>query len=177
VTEVTQQRRDQMLTRSPNRAVGLRASEPVTLADLLERILDKGIVIAGDIKLYLGEVELLTLKIRLLIASVDKAQEIGINWWESDPALSSQNRELRKQRDELVRRVERIEEHTPGLEPEPPREWGTSEPALSAQNRELRKQRDELQQRLGELETRLAEHEQQSEKSDDRGSQRRRKQS
>jgi hypothetical protein len=58
------------------------------LADLLERVLDTGVVIAGDIVLSLGSVEILTLKIRLLVASIDKAQEIGINWWQSDPALS-----------------------------------------------------------------------------------------
>jgi hypothetical protein len=52
-------------------------------------VLDKGVVIAGDITLFLGGVQLLTLKIRLLVASIDKAQEIGINWWQSDPALSS----------------------------------------------------------------------------------------
>ena len=57
------------------------------LADILERILDKGIVIAGDIQVNLLDIELLTIKIRLLVASVDRAKEMGINWWESDPAL------------------------------------------------------------------------------------------
>jgi hypothetical protein len=65
------------------------ATDTTNLADLLERILDKGIVIAGDIKVKLADVELLTIQIRLLIASVDKAREIGIDWWERDPALSS----------------------------------------------------------------------------------------
>jgi hypothetical protein len=60
-----------------------------SLAEVLERVLDKGIVIAGDIKIYIANVELLAIKIRLLIASVDKAKEIGIDWWERDPALSS----------------------------------------------------------------------------------------
>ena len=83
--------------------------QPTNLADLLERVLDKGIVIAGDITLALATVDILTLKIRLLIASVDKAQEIGINWWQSDPALSSQARELKAERDELKERVERLE--------------------------------------------------------------------
>ena len=59
------------------------------LADLLERILDKGIVIAGDISISLVDVELLTIKLRLLIASVDKAREMGVDWWEADPWLSS----------------------------------------------------------------------------------------
>jgi hypothetical protein len=58
-----------------------------SLADLLERILDKGIVIAGDIAINLVDIELLTIKLRLLIASVDKAREMGVNWWESDPWL------------------------------------------------------------------------------------------
>jgi chromosome segregation ATPase len=156
----------------------MRSSEPVNLADLLERVLDKGIVIAGDVRLYLGGIELLTLKIRLLIASVDKAQEIGINWWESDPALSSQNRELRQQRDELLRRLENIEANVPGLEVEQSEEWGRSEPALSAQNRELRQQRDELQERLDRMEVRLAEYEkQEADESKASGSQRGRKRS
>ena len=90
-----------------NRPVG--PTQPANLADLLERVLDKGIVIAGDITLCLGTVEVLTLKIRLLIASIDKAQEIGINWWQSDPALSSRARELEEERDQLKERVDRLE--------------------------------------------------------------------
>lgn len=66
-------------------------ADTTNLADLLERILDKGIVIAGDISISLVDVEILTIKLRLLIASVDKAQQMGINWWRSDPWLSSQN--------------------------------------------------------------------------------------
>src|SRR5215213_700981 len=84
-------------------------TQPANLADLLERVLDKGIVIAGDITLSVGTVELLTLKIRLLIASVDKAQEIGINWWQSDPALSTRARELEEERDQLKERLDRLE--------------------------------------------------------------------
>jgi Gas vesicle protein len=59
------------------------------LADILERILDNGLVVAGDIKINLLDIELLTIKVRLLVASVDKAREIGIDWWERDPGLSS----------------------------------------------------------------------------------------
>src|SRR5215217_4396489 len=84
-------------------------TQPANLADLLERVLDKGIVIAGDIRLTLGTVEVLTLKIRLLIASIDKAQEIGINWWQSDPALSSRARALEEERDVLQDRLARLE--------------------------------------------------------------------
>lgn len=79
------------------------------LADLLERVLDKGIVIAGDITLSLGTVEVLTLRLRLLVASIDKAREIGIDWWESDPALSSRARELEAERDLLRERLDRLE--------------------------------------------------------------------
>ena len=60
---------------------------PANLADILERVLDKGIVIAGDIQINLLDIELITIKIRLLVASVDRAREMGINWWESDPTL------------------------------------------------------------------------------------------
>jgi hypothetical protein len=60
-----------------------------SLADILERVLDKGIVIAGDIQINLLDIELLTIKLRLIVASIDKAKEIGIDWWETDPALNS----------------------------------------------------------------------------------------
>jgi hypothetical protein len=63
-----------------------------TLADLIERVLDKGVVIAGDIRVNLLDIELLTIKIRLLVASVDKAKEMGIDWWAHDPLLSSDAR-------------------------------------------------------------------------------------
>lgn len=75
------------------------------LADILERVLDKGIVIAGDIKVSLVSVELLTIKIRLLVASVDKAIEMGIDWWESDPDLSSRARQLEEENRELRERL------------------------------------------------------------------------
>jgi len=61
---------------------------PAQLADVLERVLDKGIVIAGDIQINLLDIELLTVKLRLLIASADKAKEMGIDWWQNDPFLS-----------------------------------------------------------------------------------------
>ncbi|MFD4542589.1 gas vesicle protein [Streptomyces bauhiniae] len=75
-----------------------RAAQPygqgssANLADILERVLDKGIVIAGDIQINLLDIELLTIKLRLLVASVDKAKEMGIDWWEHDPSLSSRAR-------------------------------------------------------------------------------------
>jgi hypothetical protein len=60
---------------------------PAQLADVLERVLDKGIVIAGDIQVNLLDIELLTIRLRLLVASADKAREMGIDWWEGDPFL------------------------------------------------------------------------------------------
>ena len=98
--------------------------ESANLADILERVLDKGIVIAGDIQINLLDIELITIKLRLLIASVERAQEMGINWWESDPALQSnrgrpelesgadlerleeENRELRERLERLEHRLE-----------------------------------------------------------------------
>ncbi|SFG88568.1 Gas vesicle protein [Desulfotomaculum arcticum] len=65
------------------------STRSTNLAEILERVLDKGLVIAGDIKISLADVELLSIKIRLLVASVDKAREIGINWWEDDPELNT----------------------------------------------------------------------------------------
>ena len=86
------------------------AKQPVSnLADLLERVLDKGIVIAGDVTLCLGEIELLQIKIRLLIASVDKARDMGIDWWKHDPALSSAAHSVVKERDELLQRIDKLE--------------------------------------------------------------------
>ena len=100
--------------RAPDRYLG--RNQPSQLPDVLERVLDKGIVIAGDIQVNLLEIELLTIKLRLLVASADKAKEMGIDWWEHDPALSSiaqdrelarENRELRERLDKLERMIER----------------------------------------------------------------------
>ncbi|HET9720937.1 MAG TPA: gas vesicle protein [Solirubrobacteraceae bacterium] len=86
-----------------------RGGGPANLADILERVLDKGIVIAGDIQINLLDIELLTIKLRLLIASVDRAQEMGINWWESDPNLSKDAKELERENEDLRRRLDRVE--------------------------------------------------------------------
>jgi hypothetical protein len=59
------------------------------LVDILDRVLDKGLVIAGDIKINLANVELLTIQIRLLVCSIDKAEQIGLNWWRNDPRLTA----------------------------------------------------------------------------------------
>jgi hypothetical protein len=81
------------------------------LADILERVLDKGIVIAGDIKIQIADIDLLTIKIRLLVASVDKAMEMGINWWQEDTYLSTKTREkeLIQQQESLEARLEKLE--------------------------------------------------------------------
>ena len=89
---------------------GVAQPEPsASLVDVLERVLDKGLVIAGDIQINLLDIELLTIKVRLLIASVERAQEMGINWWESDPKLSSRAEQLEKENDDLRDRLERLE--------------------------------------------------------------------
>ncbi|MGD1804845.1 gas vesicle protein [Dapis sp. BLCC M126] len=91
------------------------ATQGSTLADILERVLDKGIVIAGDISVSVGSTELLSIKIRLLISSVDKAREIGINWWESDPYLSSQSNSLMQANQKLLDRVASLESEIEAL--------------------------------------------------------------
>jgi len=82
-----------------------------TLADVLSLVLDKGVVICGDIQIKLCDVDLLTIKIRLLIAGVDKAKEMGIDWWEKDPYLSSKAREVQavKEKEALEKRVKELE--------------------------------------------------------------------
>ena len=88
--------------------------QSATLGDVLERVLDKGVVIAGDIKIKLVDIELLTIQIRLVIASVDKAKEIGIDWWQSNPAFSS-NGHRESDRDEVAAlnaRLDRLERAT-----------------------------------------------------------------
>ena len=84
--------------------------QAVGLADILERILDKGVVIAGDVTICLVGVELLNIRLRLLIASVDKAMEMGIDWWKSDPTLSSEAGNMLEQNRILQERLDRLEQ-------------------------------------------------------------------
>jgi hypothetical protein len=95
-------------TRDSARAIST-ATQGSTLADVLERVLDKGIVIAGDISVSVATTELLNIRIRLLIASVDKAREMGINWWENNPHLNAQSQSLLEANRQLLERVERLE--------------------------------------------------------------------
>lgn len=85
------------------------------LVDVLDRILDKGLVVAGDIKINLANVELLTIQIRLLVCSIDKAEEIGMNWWRTDPHFASnviepnEVRMLSEKLDQLNARLDKLE--------------------------------------------------------------------
>ena len=88
------------------------------LVDVLETVLDKGVVIAGDIRVGIADVELLSIKIRLIVASVDKAKEIGMDWWETDPYLNSQAAQqeqdkLKEENEQLQRRLEKLEAKLP----------------------------------------------------------------
>ena len=85
------------------------STNSTTVADLLERLLDKGIVISGDIRIRLVEVELLTLEIRLLICSVDKALEMGLDWWTGTPAFDSKARAAQLPNIEMEERLQRLE--------------------------------------------------------------------
>jgi hypothetical protein len=86
------------------------------LVDVLDRVLDKGLVIAGDIKVSLAEVELLTIRIRLLICSLDKAQEIGLDWWRYDRELSpGGRREAITGHDELRAQIRQLEQRVAAL--------------------------------------------------------------
>jgi len=100
-------RQDSALYHGGQRATGL--------VDVLDRVLDKGLVVAGDIRISLAEVELLTIRIRLIVCSIDKAEEVGLDWWKYDPhlaprreSLASENEQLRKQLAALERRVAQL---------------------------------------------------------------------
>ena len=93
------------------------AGAPDGLADVLERFLDKGIGIAGDVSVSLVGIELLTIRLRLLIATVDKAKEMGINWWEGDPRLTHDAELLQRENARLRRRLDEIEDRLAGLPP------------------------------------------------------------
>jgi hypothetical protein len=92
---------------SPTRSHGL--------VEILDRVLDKGLVIAGDIKINLANVELLTIQVRLLICSIDKAEQIGLNWWRHDPRLTAAATATALPPGELESRLERIERRLEAL--------------------------------------------------------------
>jgi Gas vesicle protein len=106
------------------RSSGLGGGQPANLGDILERVLDKGLVIAGDIRVNLLDIELLTIKLRLVIASLETAKQVGINWWESDPWLNAQaaerassQGELEEENRQLRSRIEALEK-APHAQPE-----------------------------------------------------------
>src|SRR5918912_3273578 len=99
---------------TPSGSTGVPAAPEggTNLADVLERVLDKGVVIAGDIRVNLLDIELLTIKLRLVVASVDRAREMGIDWWQADPSLSTRATDgarLAQENQELRERLERLE--------------------------------------------------------------------
>jgi hypothetical protein len=104
-----------LVSSTPGAGTSLGGGQPANLGDILERVLDKGLVIAGDIRVNLLDIELLTIKLRLVIASLDTARQVGINWWESDPWLSgdtgngSHDGELEDENRRLRRRVKALE--------------------------------------------------------------------
>jgi len=110
--ELANMRQDLLLQHGGQRSNGL--------VDVLDRVLDKGLVIAGDIKISLAEVELLTIRIRLIVCSLDKAEKVGLDWWKYDPhlapgreSLAAENAQLRKQLAALERRIAQLDAPEP----------------------------------------------------------------
>ena len=97
----------------------LISARPPGLVDVLDRILDKGLVIAGDIKVSLANVELLTLQIRLLVCSIDKAEQIGLNWWRYDANLTTRAERAEAENAELRERLAELERAVKELNPSP----------------------------------------------------------
>ncbi|MEU7887942.1 gas vesicle protein [Microbispora bryophytorum] len=136
---------------APSTVVG---RESTNLGDILERVLDRGIVIAGDIKVNLLEIELLTIKLRLVIASVDTAREIGIDWWERDPWLSGRDRELAEENRRLRDRLNAVEERLLAWEERTelePGERAGERPGDHAHERRGDRQAEDRARRLGRL--------------------------
>ena len=129
--------------------------QSTNLGDILERVLDKGIVIAGDIQVNLLDIELLTIKLRLVVASLDTAREVGIDWWEHDPWLTGDKSKLQLENERLRARIEELEQ------------GHGKRPAIDARSAELENERlrtriEDLEQRDGKrraVERRSAEHE------------------
>jgi hypothetical protein len=99
------------------------------LVDVLDRVLDKGLVVAGDIRVSLAEVELLTIRIRLMVCSIDKAEQIGLDWWRHDPALSMGARRVALENESLREKLRLLEAKVAAL----------SEPQAAPRSRRARK--------------------------------------
>src|SRR5690349_11852591 len=89
---------------------GMGGGQVANLGDILERVLDKGIVIAGDIQVNLLDIELLTIKLRLVVASLETAKEVGIDWWENDPWLTGKKSRLEIENQRLRADIERLQQ-------------------------------------------------------------------
>jgi len=101
---------DESLSPVPRGGGGpLANQQPANLGDILERVLDKGIVIAGDIQVNLLDIELLTIKLRLIVASLETAKEVGIDWWEHDPWLTGKNSKLQIENERLRAQIQQLE--------------------------------------------------------------------
>jgi Gas vesicle protein len=99
-----------------NRALRSDGGSLNSLGDILERVLDKGLVIAGEIRVNLVDIELLTIKLRLVVASLETAKELGIDWWESDPWLNAKAAVDASDRDELQRQNRELRERISEME-------------------------------------------------------------
>src|SRR5437667_8662307 len=111
---------------------GLGPHQSANLVDVLDRVLDKGLVVAGDIRIGLANVELLTIQVRLLICSIDKAEQIGLNWWRNDPRLNMAAAAALPGNSEMEARLARIEEQLTRLA-------ATTQPAVTSQAKSSRK--------------------------------------
>ena len=121
-----------MPTQSPYGRAVSPAPQAANLADVLERVLDKGLVVAGDIRINLLDIELLTIKLRLLVASADKAEQMGISWWREDPFLTGKER--RDGEGELEARLDRLEARLSELSPGDGRAIDTSSTQAAEEN-------------------------------------------
>ncbi|OLE52094.1 MAG: hypothetical protein AUG51_19815 [Acidobacteria bacterium 13_1_20CM_3_53_8] len=113
----------------------LITARPPGLVDVLDRILDKGLVIAGDIKVSLANVELLTLQIRLLVCSIDKAEQIGLNWWRYDTNLTTRAERAEAENVELRERLAELEREVRHLSAAPPEAQARGRRAKPARQR------------------------------------------
>ena len=119
-----------------------RSDQPAAtnLVDILDRVLDKGLVVAGDIRVSLANVELLTVRIRLLVCSIDKAEQIGLDWWRQDPNLSVGARRLALENEALREQIRLLEAQVASLAVEDRRETAASRASGSRPARPRRKQ-------------------------------------
>jgi hypothetical protein len=127
------------LTPAGSATAPTRSEGATDLAEVLERVLDKGVVIAGDVRVNLLDIELLTIKLRLIIAGVDTARRIGMNWWETDPWLTG--RDVEEDHRSLADRVRRLERQ---LESPP----SGHDRSLEEENRALRAQLEQLKRQI-----------------------------